>query len=169
MIRPLAFRCAAGKDFQKIGTSKRNDQGSFSGNASIGKSAKYRLIQWFHRCPERLHCPAGGRKAWPAGAGIVSLAGAPWYRGLPSDYVWLDGMARKSTPMRIFMTDSISKPLYSRQFIIVRIANSLSILCLSTFTLFPLFIIARGGNKTDIGILVGVMTLSSVLSRPPVS
>lgn len=67
------------------------------------------------------------------------------------------------------MTDSISKPLYSRQFIIVRIANSLSILCLSTFTLFPLFIIARGGNKTDIGILVGVMTLSSVLSRPPVS
>lgn len=155
MIRPLAFRCAAGKDFQKIGTSKRNDQGSFSGNASIGKSAKYRLTQWFHRCPERLHCPAGGRKAWPAGAGIVSLAGAPWYRGLPSDYVWLDGMARKSTPMRIF--------------IIVRIANSLSILCLSTFTLFPLFIIARGGNKTDIGILVGVMTLSSVLSRPPVS
>lgn len=67
------------------------------------------------------------------------------------------------------MIDSISKPLYSRQFIIIGIANFFSILCLSTFFLFPLFITARGGNKADIGILMGAMTLSSVLSRPLVS
>jgi len=67
------------------------------------------------------------------------------------------------------MTASVSKPLYSRQFIVIGIANFFSVLGLSTFFLFPLFITARGGNKTDIGILMGAMTLSSVLLRPLVS
>lgn len=67
------------------------------------------------------------------------------------------------------MTDRNSQPLYTRQFIIIWIANFFSVLCLSTFFLFPLFITDRGGDKTDIGILMGAMALSSVLSRPLVS
>ncbi len=67
------------------------------------------------------------------------------------------------------MTQPSVKPLYTRQFLIIWIANFFSVTNLSTFFLFPLFITARGGNKVDIGIMMGVMTLSSVLSRPLVS
>ncbi len=40
---------------------------------------------------------------------------------------------------------------------------------LSMFFLFPLFITQNGGNKSDIGILMGAMMLSSVFFRPWVS
>jgi MFS family permease len=67
------------------------------------------------------------------------------------------------------MTQSSLQRLYTRQFLIIWVANFFSVISMSTFFLFPLFITARGGNKVDIGFLMGVMTLSSVLSRPLVS
>ena len=40
---------------------------------------------------------------------------------------------------------------------------------LSSFFLFPLFINAHGGNKSDIGILMAAMMISSILMRPWIS
>ncbi|RJR50644.1 MAG: MFS transporter [Desulfobacteraceae bacterium] len=37
------------------------------------------------------------------------------------------------------------------------------------FFLFPLFVVAHGGSKADVGILMGALVLSAVLSRPWVS
>lgn len=37
------------------------------------------------------------------------------------------------------------------------------------FYLFPLFVLDRGGDKTDIGLLMGIMGLSAVLTRPWIS
>ena len=48
-------------------------------------------------------------------------------------------------------------------------ANFFALTSLSSFFLFPLFIIDHGGNKSDIGILMAAMTLSAVLIRPWVS
>ena len=44
---------SAGKNFRKVGTSEGNDQGSFGGNASTGKSAKYRFEKGFYCSPGR--------------------------------------------------------------------------------------------------------------------
>ena len=59
--------------------------------------------------------------------------------------------------------------LYSRQFFILWIANFFVVMSLGSFFLFPLFITQNGGSKSDIGILMGAMMLSSVLFRPWVS
>jgi len=48
-------------------------------------------------------------------------------------------------------------------------ANFFNVASMGAFFLFPLFIISRGGNKADIGLLMGIMTLSSVLARPWIS
>lgn len=48
-------------------------------------------------------------------------------------------------------------------------ANMFMVSSLSSFFLFPLFITRHGGGKTDIGILMGAMALSSVLCRPWIS
>lgn len=49
------------------------------------------------------------------------------------------------------------------------LANFFIITSLSSFFLFPLFITSHGGTRSDIGILMGAMTLSSVLIRPWIS
>ena len=67
------------------------------------------------------------------------------------------------------MTQSIRSPLYTKQFITIWIANFFNVASLGAFFLFPLFIMERGGDKADIGILMGIMTLSSVLARPWIS
>ena len=67
------------------------------------------------------------------------------------------------------MTQSIQTPLYTRQFVTIWIANFFNVASLGAFFLFPLFIIDRGGSKADIGIMMGIMTLSSVLARPWIS
>jgi MFS family permease len=62
-----------------------------------------------------------------------------------------------------------SEKLYSQQFILMWCANFFVLTSLSSFFLFPLFIIDHGGNKSDIGILMAAMTLSSVIIRPWIS
>lgn len=59
--------------------------------------------------------------------------------------------------------------LYSHQFFLLWIANFFFVANLGSFFLFPLFITQNGGDKSDIGILMGAMMLSSVLFRPWVS
>ncbi|MCP4756439.1 MAG: MFS transporter [Proteobacteria bacterium] len=67
------------------------------------------------------------------------------------------------------LTPPTTNALYTRQFVTIWIANFFSVASLAAFFLFPLFITDRGGDKADIGILMGVMTLSSVLARPWIS
>jgi MFS family permease len=64
---------------------------------------------------------------------------------------------------------TVTRRLYGRQFILMASANFFIITSLSSFFLFPLFITSHGGTKSDIGILMGAMTLSSVLIRPWIS
>ena len=59
--------------------------------------------------------------------------------------------------------------LYSRSFIIIGLANLFVVSSFGTFFLFPLFLMEHGGSKLDIGIIMGVLALSSVLSRPWIS
>ncbi len=59
--------------------------------------------------------------------------------------------------------------LYTPQFFLLWIANFFAFMSLSVFFLFPLFIMDNGGSKSDIGIMMGAMMLSSVLFRPWVS
>lgn len=60
-------------------------------------------------------------------------------------------------------------PLYQPQFFLLWFANFFAFLSLSVFFLFPIFIMENGGSKSDIGILMGAMMLSSVFFRPWVS
>jgi len=59
--------------------------------------------------------------------------------------------------------------LYSRAFLIMALANFFTMSSISTFFLFPLFITRHGGTKADIGIMMAVFTLASILSRPWIS
>jgi MFS family permease len=68
----------------------------------------------------------------------------------------------KNHPTRISM-------LYSPSFITLGFANLFTVSSFSTFFLFPLFITSHGGSKSDIGIIMGVFALSSVLCRPWIS
>jgi MFS family permease len=58
---------------------------------------------------------------------------------------------------------------YSRSFITMAIANLFTVSSFGTFFLFPLFITNHGGSKSDIGIIMGALALSSVLCRPWIS
>jgi MFS family permease len=49
------------------------------------------------------------------------------------------------------------------------LANFFTMSSISTFFLFPLFITRHGGTKADIGIMMAVFTLASILSRPWIS
>jgi MFS family permease len=49
------------------------------------------------------------------------------------------------------------------------IANLFTVSSFGTFFLFPLFITHHGGSKSDIGIIMGALALSSVLCRPWIS
>jgi len=59
--------------------------------------------------------------------------------------------------------------LYSRTFFSLAIANLSCLSSYGAFFLFPLFITAHGGGQVDIGIIMGVFALSSVLCRPWIS
>jgi MFS family permease len=59
--------------------------------------------------------------------------------------------------------------LYSPPFITMAFANLFTVSSFGTFFLFPLFITGHGGSKSDIGVIMGVFALSSVLCRPWIS
>jgi len=59
--------------------------------------------------------------------------------------------------------------LYTRTFLTMSLANFFTSSSFGSFFLFPLFVSHLGGSKLDIGILMGVFSLSSVLSRPWIS
>ncbi len=59
--------------------------------------------------------------------------------------------------------------LYTRTFLTMSLANFFTSSSFGSFFLFPLFISHLGGSKLDIGIVMGVFSLSSVLSRPWIS
>jgi len=59
--------------------------------------------------------------------------------------------------------------LYSPSFIAFGFANFFTVSSFGIFFLFPLFIKDRGGSESDIGIIMGVFTLASVLCRPWIS
>ncbi|MFB0507698.1 MAG: MFS transporter [Thermodesulfobacteriota bacterium] len=59
--------------------------------------------------------------------------------------------------------------LYSPSFITMAFANLFTVSSFGTFFLFPLFITSHGGSKSDIGVIMGVFALSSVLCRPWIS
>lgn len=59
--------------------------------------------------------------------------------------------------------------IYSRTFLFLSMANLACLSSFGAFFLFPLFITAHGGDQVDIGIIMGVFALSSVLCRPWIS
>ncbi len=59
--------------------------------------------------------------------------------------------------------------LYSPPFIAFGFANFFTVSSFGIFFLFPLFIKSRGGSESDIGIIMGVFSLASVLCRPWIS
>jgi MFS family permease len=62
-----------------------------------------------------------------------------------------------------------ARTLYTRTFLTMSLANFFTSSSFGSFFLFPLFISNLGGSKLDIGIVMGVFSLSSVLSRPWIS
>jgi len=59
--------------------------------------------------------------------------------------------------------------LYNPSFITMAFSNLFTVSSFGTFFLFPLLITGYGGSKSDIGIIMGVFALSSVLCRPWIS
>jgi MFS family permease len=59
--------------------------------------------------------------------------------------------------------------LYNPSFITMAFSNLFTVSSFGTFFLFPLLITSYGGSKSDIGIIMGVFALSSVLCRPWIS
>jgi MFS family permease len=59
--------------------------------------------------------------------------------------------------------------LYSKAYLLMSLSNFLMFTGYGFFMVFSLFILGIGGTKSDIGILMGVMPLSAVLSRPWIS
>ena len=62
-----------------------------------------------------------------------------------------------------------ARTLYTRTFLTMSLANFFTTSSFGSFFLFPLFVSHLGGSKLDIGIVMGVFSLSSVLSRPWIS
>jgi predicted MFS family arabinose efflux permease len=61
------------------------------------------------------------------------------------------------------------EPLFTGSFILLLTAALTLYTGMGVFYLFPLFVLEIGGNKADIGILMGAMSLAGVCSRPWVS
>lgn len=59
--------------------------------------------------------------------------------------------------------------LFSYSFVLMAAANFFILTSFASFFLFPIFIAEHGGNRIDIGILMGVFSLSAVLCRPYIS
>jgi MFS family permease len=59
--------------------------------------------------------------------------------------------------------------LFTKEFVVLMLCSLLLMTGIGVFYLFPLFVLDRGGDKTDIGFLMGMMGLSAVLTRPWIS
>lgn len=59
--------------------------------------------------------------------------------------------------------------LYTRSFLLLALAHLFTAASFGSFFLFPLFLKGRGASEGDIGVLMGVFTLSSLLARPLVA
>jgi len=59
--------------------------------------------------------------------------------------------------------------LITKEFVVLMLSNLLLMTGVGVFYLFPLFIVECGGDKTDIGCLMGIMGLSAILTRPWIS
>lgn len=59
--------------------------------------------------------------------------------------------------------------LFTKEFILLMSCSLLLMTGVGVFYLFPLFILDCGGDKTDIGFLMGIMGLSAVVCRPWIS
>jgi MFS family permease len=59
--------------------------------------------------------------------------------------------------------------LYTRGFFCMSGANLFFVASLASFFIFPILITEYGGDKVQIGVLMGVMAMSSVLARPWIS
>ncbi|MGD9223242.1 MAG: MFS transporter [Desulfobacteraceae bacterium] len=57
-------------------------------------------------------------------------------------------------------------PLYTREFFLLLASGLLLTTGIGIFYLFPLYVLDLGGSKSDIGILMGTMSLSAVALRP---
>ncbi len=63
--------------------------------------------------------------------------------------------------------ETLSKaPLYTREFVLLLASGLLLTTGIGVFYLFPLYVLELGGSKSDIGILMGIMSLSAVALRP---
>ena len=67
------------------------------------------------------------------------------------------------------MKSKSKQDLYVPSFVLMAVANFFTVSSFGCFFLFPLFITSHGGSKADIGIVMGVTVLSSVLCRPWIS
>ena len=67
------------------------------------------------------------------------------------------------------MKSKSKQDLYVPSFVLMAVANFFTVSSFGCFFLFPLFITSHGGAKADIGIVMGVTVLSSVLCRPWIS
>jgi len=67
------------------------------------------------------------------------------------------------------MKSKSKQDLYAPSFVLMAVANFFTVSSFGCFFLFPLFITSHGGSKADIGIVMGVTVLSSVLCRPWIS
>lgn len=63
----------------------------------------------------------------------------------------------------------LKEPVFTGPFILLLACSLMLMVGIGVFYLFPLFVLDIGGNKADIGILMGAMSLAAVLARPWVS
>ncbi len=67
------------------------------------------------------------------------------------------------------MKSSNQPAVYTPSFLLIAAANFFTVSSLGCFFMFPIFLVAHGGSKADIGIIMGATVLSSVLCRPWIS
>ena len=72
---------------------------------------------------------------------------------------------RKGVPVKLM---PVTK-LYTGRFLTIAAANLFMVSSVGAFFMIALFVTDHGGSKTDIGLVMGVMTLSSVVFRPWIS
>ena len=78
-----------------------------------------------------------------------------------SERLMVTGMANGS--------NSPGEPLFTSPFLVLLAVSMMLQTGMGVFYLFPLYVLDIGGNKADIGILMGAMSLAAVCGRPVVS
>ena len=66
-------------------------------------------------------------------------------------------------------SNAFREPIFTGSFLLLLACSLLLQVGMGVFYLFPLFVLDIGGNKADIGILMGAMSLAAVFARPWVS